>query len=47
LTYGRNGDLYALVGVGGPYDLGMPIIGAASPPRPSSASSPELLPPPC
>ena len=31
VTYGRNGEAYALVGVGGPFDFGMPIIGAASP----------------
>ena len=31
LTYGRNGDLYAVVNIGGPYDFGMPVIGAPSP----------------
>ncbi|HEX7843169.1 MAG TPA: hypothetical protein VF469_37115, partial [Kofleriaceae bacterium] len=31
ITYGRNGDVYALIGIGGPYDFGMPVIGAASP----------------
>lgn len=31
VTYGRNSDLYALVGIGGPFDFGMPVIGAASP----------------
>jgi hypothetical protein len=29
LAYGRNGDLYAIVGLGGAFDFGMPIIGAA------------------
>jgi hypothetical protein len=31
LTFGRNGDLYACVGIGGAYDFGMPIIGAPGP----------------
>ena len=31
VTYGRNGDLYAVVNIGGSYDFGMPVIGAASP----------------
>jgi hypothetical protein len=31
VTIGRNGDVYALVGLGGSFDFGMPIIGAASP----------------
>jgi hypothetical protein len=31
VTYGRNGDLYATVGIGDPFDFGMPIIGAAGP----------------
>jgi hypothetical protein len=31
VTYGRNGDLYMLVDIGGSYDFGVPIIGAASP----------------
>jgi hypothetical protein len=31
VTYGRNGDVYATVGIGGPFDFGMPIIGAAGP----------------
>jgi len=31
VTFGRNGELYALVGLGGPFDFGVPIIGAASP----------------
>lgn len=31
VTYGRNGDVYALVNVGGAFDFGMPILGAAGP----------------
>ena len=31
VTYGRNHDVYAVVNVGGAYDFGMPVIGAASP----------------
>jgi hypothetical protein len=31
VTYGRNGDLYATVGIGGAFDFGTPIIGAAGP----------------
>jgi len=31
LTYGRDGDLYACVGVAGPFDFGLPVIGAPSP----------------
>lgn len=31
VTYGRNGDVYATVGLGGTFDFGMPIIGAAGP----------------
>ncbi|HEU4727365.1 MAG TPA: hypothetical protein VFT22_05740 [Kofleriaceae bacterium] len=31
VTYGRDGDLYACVGIGGDIDLGTPIIGAAAP----------------
>jgi len=31
VTYGRNGDVYALVGLGGPINFTMPVIGAASP----------------
>lgn len=31
VTYGRNGDLYATVGLGAAFDFGMPIIGAAGP----------------
>ena len=30
-TYGRNGDVYALVGLGGAFDFGMPILGPAGP----------------
>lgn len=31
VIYGRNGDLYATVGIGGAFDFGTPIIGAAAP----------------
>lgn len=31
VTFGRNGDIYAVVNMGGAYDFGMPIIGQASP----------------
>jgi|GEM_PF-3087543 len=31
LTYGRNGDVYALVGLSAPFDFGQPIIGAPGP----------------
>jgi hypothetical protein len=31
ITSGRNGDVYVLVNVGGAFDFGMPIIGAAGP----------------
>jgi len=31
LVYGRNGDLYATVEIGAPFDFGTPIIGAPSP----------------
>jgi hypothetical protein len=31
VTYGRNGDLYAVVNIGGAFDFGVPILGAASP----------------
>jgi hypothetical protein len=31
LTYGRNGDVYAVVNVAGPYAFGVPVIGAANP----------------
>jgi hypothetical protein len=31
VTYGRNGDLYVTVGIGGAFDFGTPIIGAAGP----------------
>ena len=31
LTSGRNGDVYACVGLGGAFDFGVPVIGAASP----------------
>lgn len=31
VIYGRNGDVYATVGLGGTFDFGMPIIGAAGP----------------
>jgi hypothetical protein len=31
VTNGRNGDIYATVGLGGTFDFGMPIIGAAGP----------------
>lgn len=31
MTSGRNGDIYATVGLGGTFDFGMPIIGAAGP----------------
>jgi hypothetical protein len=31
ITYGRNGDVYATVGLGGAFDFGMPIIGAPGP----------------
>lgn len=31
MTYGRNGDVYAIVNLGGGFDFGMPIIGVASP----------------
>lgn len=31
LTYGRNGDVYACLGLAGAFDFGMPIIGAPSP----------------
>jgi len=31
IAYGRNGDLYAIVGLGGSFDFGMPIIGAPGP----------------
>ena len=31
MTYGRNGDVYAIINLGGTFDFGMPIIGAASP----------------
>ena len=31
VIFGRNGDLYATVGLGGAFDFGMPIIGAAGP----------------
>jgi hypothetical protein len=31
VIYGRNGDVYATVGIGDAYDFGMPIIGAAGP----------------
>jgi hypothetical protein len=31
VTYGRNGDVYACVGIGGAFDFGMPVIGAPAP----------------
>jgi hypothetical protein len=31
MTYGRNGDVYAILNLGGAFDFGMPIIGAPSP----------------
>ena len=31
VIFGRNGDLYATVGLGGAFGFGMPIIGAAGP----------------
>jgi len=31
VTVGRNGDVYAVIDLGGPFDFGMPIIGAATP----------------
>jgi predicted secreted protein len=31
ITYGRNGDVYACVGIAGPFDFGIPIIGAPGP----------------
>lgn len=31
VTYGRNGDVYACVGIGGDVDFGVPIIGAQAP----------------
>jgi hypothetical protein len=31
VTYGRTGDVYAVIDIGGAYDFGVPIIGAASP----------------
>jgi hypothetical protein len=31
LTYGRNGDVYALVGLSGAFDFGQPMIGAPGP----------------
>lgn len=31
VTYGRNGDIYATVGIGGAFDFGSPIIGDAGP----------------
>ena len=31
VTFGRNGDVYALVNVGDAFDFGMPILGAAAP----------------
>ncbi len=31
VIFGRNGDLYATVGIGGAFDFGTPIIGAAGP----------------
>lgn len=30
VTFGRNGDIYAIVNVGDAFDFGMPVIGAAS-----------------
>ncbi|HEX3482836.1 MAG TPA: hypothetical protein VHT91_47835, partial [Kofleriaceae bacterium] len=30
VTFGRNGDIYAIVNLGDAYDFGMPVIGAAS-----------------
>jgi hypothetical protein len=30
VTFGRNGDIYALVNLPSPYDFGVPVIGAAS-----------------
>ncbi|HEX3760662.1 MAG TPA: hypothetical protein VHW23_18230 [Kofleriaceae bacterium] len=31
VIYGRNGDVYATVGLGGAFDFGTPILGAAAP----------------
>jgi hypothetical protein len=31
VTYGRNGDVYACVGIGADFDFGMPVIGATGP----------------
>jgi hypothetical protein len=31
MTYGRNGDVYAVVNLGGPFDFGVPVIGPAGP----------------
>jgi hypothetical protein len=31
VTYGRNGDVYGLVNVGGSFDFGVPVIGAPAP----------------
>jgi hypothetical protein len=31
VTCGRNGDVYACVGIGGAFDFGMPVIGAPAP----------------
>jgi len=29
VTFGRNGDIYALVNLPSPYDFGVPVIGGA------------------
>jgi len=31
VVYGESGDLFASIGLGGPYDFGVPIIGDPNP----------------